>query len=268
MNFFCGNQTLRPLLLALSFFFISCHRAREHQQQPLRVGMDLSYPPFEMIDEHGEPAGISVEMAQALSQFLHRSLQIENISYAGLLPSLKTGKIDLIISSMSDTPERRKSIAFSDPYLRLCLGALLQKETSIHTLEDLDRPGIKVAVRQATVGQVWAEAHLKQATIVTFNTESAAVLEVIQKKVDAFLYDQLTVWREYYEHPQELRPLLFNLQEETCAIGIPLSNPELREQVNQFLKRFREEKKFEQLADRYLRVQKEDFAKQGIPFVF
>ncbi|MBX9742139.1 MAG: transporter substrate-binding domain-containing protein [Chthoniobacterales bacterium] len=267
MNFSKGSSPLLVWLLAL-LFFTSCHRSGENQQQVLKVGMDLSYPPFEMINERGEPDGISVEMARALSQFLHRPLKIENISYAGLLPSLKTGKIDLIISSMSDTPERRKSIAFSDPYLKIGLGALMQKNAPIHTIEDLDHPGIKVAVRQATAGQVWAQAHLKEATIVAFNTESAAVLEVMQKKVDAFLYDQLSVWREYHEHPQETRPLLFTLQEETCAIAIPLSNPELREQVNCFLKRFREEKGFEQLGNRYLQEQKEDFAKQGIPFVF
>lgn len=259
---------MRFLLPALILFLTSCHRSHKPQQQTLRVGMDLSYPPFEMINERGEPDGISVEMARALSQFLHRPLQIENISYAGLLPSLKTGKIDLIISSMSDTPERRKSIAFSDPYLRIGLGALLRKEAPIQTIEDLDRPGIKVAVRQATAGQVWANAHLKQATLVTFERESAAVLEVIQKKVDAFLYDQLSVWHEYHQHPEETRPLLLNLEEETCAVGISLSQPELSKQVNEFLKRFREEKKFEELGNRYLREQKEEFIKQGIPFVF
>jgi polar amino acid transport system substrate-binding protein len=89
----------------------------------LRVGMELAYPPFEMTDTNGQPAGVSVELARALGQSLGREVEIVNLPFAGLIPSLQTHKIDLIISSMTATPERAESIAFSDPYLHtgLCL---------------------------------------------------------------------------------------------------------------------------------------------------
>ena len=255
------------LFVAMSFFlFAGCHHAS--QEKPLRIGMDLSYPPFEMINDHGEPDGISVAMAQALSGYLHRPLQIENIPFAGLLPSLQTGKIDLIISSMTDTPERRKSIAFSDPYLTIGLGALVQQDAAIDSIHDLNQPGIKVAVRQGTTGQLWAQENLKQATLVVFDQEAAAVLEVIQKKVNAFLYDEMSVWKHHHEHPLETRALLSSLQQESWAIGLRLSDMELRERVNQFLKTFRAEKGFERLGDRYLEEQKKGFAQEGVPFVF
>ena len=92
---------------------------------PLRVGMELSYPPFETIGPDGKPAGISVELAQGLADGLGRPLVIENISFPGLIPSLKSGKIDVIISSMTATPERAKAVAFSDPYLTAGLAALV-----------------------------------------------------------------------------------------------------------------------------------------------
>src|SRR5690349_6158238 len=83
----------------------------------LVVGMELNYPPFETVDPQGKPSGISVDMAKVLGQRLHREVQIENIPFDGLVPALKTGKIDLIISSMTETPARAQSIAFSEPYL-------------------------------------------------------------------------------------------------------------------------------------------------------
>ncbi len=70
--------------------------------------MDLSYPPFETIDENGKPAGISVRISQALADYLGRPLRIENMPFVGLIPSLQNGRIDCIISSMTDTPERRQ----------------------------------------------------------------------------------------------------------------------------------------------------------------
>ena len=70
-----------------------------------------------MTDTNGAPAGISVDLARALGKSLGRPVRIENLSFAGLIPALKTGKIDLIISSMTATPERAQSIALADASL-------------------------------------------------------------------------------------------------------------------------------------------------------
>lgn len=69
--------------------------------------MELSYPPFEMTNAKGEPDGISVGIAQALAKFLKRDLKIENMSFDGLIPALKTGSIDIIISSLTVNEERK-----------------------------------------------------------------------------------------------------------------------------------------------------------------
>jgi polar amino acid transport system substrate-binding protein len=89
----------------------------------LKIGMELAYPPFEMEDPNGNPTGVSPDLARALAEYLHEPLAIENIPFSGLIPALKTGKIDAVISSMTETPERAQSIDFSDPYLTtgLCL---------------------------------------------------------------------------------------------------------------------------------------------------
>ena len=74
----------------------------------LIVGMELAYPPFEMRDAQGNPTGVSPDLAQALGEYLHEPVTIENMNFSGLIPALKTGKIDLIISSMTETPERAR----------------------------------------------------------------------------------------------------------------------------------------------------------------
>lgn len=257
----------------MNYFFILlfclitfCGCQKKSDQQVLRVGMDLSFPPFEMINTQGKPDGISVAIAKALSEYLHQPLEIENIPFVGLIPSLQTKKIDLIISSMTDTPERRQNIAFSDPYLTLSLGVLTHCPSQIHSSSDLDQPGIKIAVRQGTIGQQWAKEHLKKATMITFDQEATAVLEVLENHVDGFIYDVISIWKFHKEHPTKTIALLTPLEVSSTAIGVRLEDHQLREQVNSFLKLFREQKGFEQLGDQYLREQKEFFTKQGIPF--
>ena len=257
------------LVAALAASFAGCKKSDQAPgPAPLVVGMDLSYPPFETINVQGKPAGISVDLAHALGKSLHRPVRIENMPFTGLIPSLLTGKIDLILSSMTDTPERRKTIAFSDPYLSIGLAVLGRTGSGLKGLADLDQSGRTIAVRQGTTGQVWATGHLKQAKVIVLDKESSAVLEVVQGKAAGFLYDQMSVWKNQKEHPQETIALLEPVQTESWAIGLRPDDTGLRDQVNAFIKSFRASGGFDRLGDRYLKDQKEAFSKAGIPFYF
>ena len=255
-------------LLAGLCLLSGCGKGDAPADKPLIIGMDLSYPPFETIGADGRPSGVSVDLAGALGEFLHRPVRIENIPFTGLVPSLLTGKIDLILSSMTDTPERRKSIAFSDPYLTIGLAALAGKNSGLTSASNLDEPGRTFAVRQGTTAQLWAQDHLKKARVLVLDKESSAVLEVVQGKAAAFLYDQMSVWKNQREHSSETVALLTPLQREHWAVGLRPGDTALRDQVNAFLKSFRDSGGFDRLGNRHLREQKEAFAKAGIPFYF
>src|SRR6476659_8425299 len=133
------------IITALCFLIIGC---APEAHDKLIVGMELAYPPFEMTDEKGNPTGVSVDLAKALGSYLNREVEIQNIPFDGLIPALKTGKIDLIISSMTATPERAQSIDFSDPYLKTGLCLLVGKNSVIQSINDLDQSGKTIAVKQ------------------------------------------------------------------------------------------------------------------------
>jgi len=234
----------------------------------LVVGMDLSYPPFETIDEGGRPKGVSVDLAKALGESLHRPVRIENLPFVGLIPALKAKQIDCVISSMTDTEERRKSIAFSEPYLTIGLALLVNKESPITGLADLDQPGRTVVVRQGTTGEIWARQNIHQAKILAVEKENAAVLEVIQGKADAFVYDQMSVWANARKNPEATKAVLAPLRKEHWAVGLRKGDEELRSEVNGFLEDYRKKGGFEVLGDRYLKDQKEAFQKEGLAFYF
>jgi polar amino acid transport system substrate-binding protein len=237
-------------------------------QPHLVVGMELAYPPFEMIDPQGRPAGVSVDLALALGQSLGEEVQIVNMPFDGLIPSLQTHKIDLIISSMTATPERAKSIAFSDPYLKTGLCLLVGKNSPVHSIEDADQPGRTIVVKQGTTGHVYASDHIKKAKLLVVDKEDACVLEVVQGKADAFIYDQISTYANWQRNQDTTRPLLKPFQEESWAAGLRLDDTNLLAQVNHFLKDYKEHGGFEQLGDRYLKEQKEAFRKLGYPFYF
>lgn len=254
-----------PLLLSLCFF--ACSKAPEGLQ-PLVVGMELAYPPFEMTDQQGNPSGVSVDMAKSLAEHLGRPLEIRNMSFDGLIPALKTGSIDLIISSMTATEERAKSIDFSDPYVNTELAILAGIDSGVSSVSDLNQPDRVVAVKLGTTGHVYAEKHLPEATLRILEKENACVLEVVQGKADAFVFDQLSVYQNGQRHPDTTRAILSSFQRESWAIGIRQGSPELKAEVNAFLKSFRAEGGFERLGDTYLGDFQRAFRDLGIPFVF
>lgn len=258
----------RLVFVLLSWLGLVANIHAADSAKPLIIGMELNYPPFEMTDPEGNPAGVGVDLAHALGEYLHRPVQIQNMPFEGLIPALKTGRIDLIISSMTATDERRKSIDFSDPYLDTGLAILVQKNSRIQGIADVDKPGVNVVVKTGTTSATYAREHLQNATVLAFPQDSTCALEVIQGKADAFLYDQMSIYQFAQKYPDQTRGLLAPFQHESWAIGIRQGNTELEAQVNAFLKDFRENKGFDALGDKYLKADKEAFKKMGFPFYF
>ena len=234
----------------------------------LKIGMELAYPPFEMEDPNGNPTGVSPDLARALAEYLHEPLAIENIPFSGLIPALKTGKIDAVISSMTETPERAQSIDFSDPYLTTGLCLLVKKTSPIQSIADADHPGLTIVVKQGTTGQSYARDHIKNANVLVLDKETACVLEVTQGKADAFIYDQMSTYSNWQKNQDTTRPLLAPFQSESWAIGIRQGNTQLKDQINAFLKDFKAVGGFDRLGAKYLSEQKAAFKKLGVPFVF
>ena len=261
-------------ILLLSVFFLgSCSRkpqveAQAPQAPDLVVGMELAYPPFEMTDTQGNPSGVSVDLAKALGEYLQRKVVIQNIRFDGLIPELKSGKIDIIISSMTATPERAQAIDFSDSYLKTGLCLLVRTNSSIQSILEANNAGQTIVVKKGTTGNLYAAQQIKNAQVVVLEKESACVLELVQGKADAFIYDQMSTYENWQKNKETTRAILTPFQQESWAMGIRKGNDDLKTQVNKFLADFRAKKGFDALGDRYLAEQKAAFKKLGIPFYF
>jgi len=258
---------MRHLFFCLLFSLVLVGDSLGRDKAVLVVGMELAYPPFEMAGKDGQPEGVSPDIARALGEFLHRKTEILNLPFDGLIPSLKTGKIDLIISSMTATEERARSLDFSEPYLSTGLCLLVGKQSSLGAAADCDQPGRTIAVKQGTTGHLFAR-RFKRAKVLVLDRETACVLEVVQGRADAFIYDQMSTFKNCQKNPQTTQAILTPFQEESWAIGLAKGQENLRKEVNAFLTAYREKGGFNQLGDHWLSEQKAEFKKLGIPFYF
>ncbi len=234
---------------------------------PLVIGMDMTYPPFEFKNEKGEPDGVDVRMAEELAKKLGRPLQLESYAFDGLIPALQSGKIDLIISGMTADEERAQSIDFSDPYAFTGLAILVAKDSPIQSIADLKKPGSRIAAKLGTTGEKWARKNLPGAVVNALDGEATCALEVAQGRADAFLYDQLSIYKYCQANAATTRAILEPFVEEAWAIGIRKGNDALRAEVNAFLKEFHDSGGLARLGDIYLSEEKKLLKEMGQPFI-
>ena len=88
---------------------------RVRSKSRIIVGGDKQYPPYEYLDENGQPAGFNVELTRAIAKQLNLDISIELDSWNSIRQRLLSGNID-IIQGMFYSPERDKVVDFSPPH--------------------------------------------------------------------------------------------------------------------------------------------------------
>jgi polar amino acid transport system substrate-binding protein len=155
----------------------------------LRVGSDITYPPFEVM-QAGKPAGFDVDMAQEIAKALGVKLDYVNTAWDGIFAALKAGKFDMLLSGISITEERMKSydLVFSEPYFLSGQGVGVRVgETRIKKAADLK--GKVVGVQINTTGQAAAEKVEGIKEIKKYEQLPEAYADLKARRLDAVVAD-------------------------------------------------------------------------------
>lgn len=235
----------------------------------IKVGMELAYPPFETKNDAGEPTGISVEIAKAFGTYLGRPVEIQNIAWDGLIPALETGKVDMIISSMTITEKRRETVDFSDPYAWAYLALLVNTNSGIEKAADFNKAGMVLAAKKGTSAVDFTQKNYPLVEIRQLSDVVACVTEVSQDKADAFMYDQLSIYQNYLQFPKNTKVIYIpGQQAEAWGAAFKKGNSDLVSKMNLFIEKYRSEGGFDKLGDKYLADEKAFFKDNGLKFFF
>lgn len=232
--------TLALSALALVFTLAAC--STPQAVQPLKVGMDLRYPPFETQDENGKAFGISVDVAQAFGKFLGRPVEVVDTNFASLIPALNSGEIDVIIASMSMTAERAEAIDFSEPYFYFKIISLVNQKFATANQITQDSPKTALSDLKSTrftgiTGQVSASIPQSMGFTVEVATNlEAAVLNVVQGSSEVLMMSAFPVTRGHLANPQDTLVLWDPFVSSPIAMGIRKGNTELLTKANEFVK--------------------------------
>ncbi|HAR5160850.1 TPA: ABC transporter permease subunit [Staphylococcus aureus] len=218
----------------------------------LRVGLSADYAPMEFehtVNGKTEYAGVDIDLAKKIAKDNNLKLKIVNMSFDSLLGALKTGKIDIIISGMTSTPERKKQVDFSDSYM-MTKNIMLVKKDKFNDYKDIkDFNNKKVGAQKGTEQEKIAQTEIENASITSLSRLPDVILALKSGKVEGVVVEKPVAEAYLKQNPKlGISNVKFNEEEKDTVIAVPKDSPKLLSQINKTIK----EVKDKGLIDKYM----------------
>ncbi|WP_342542362.1 transporter substrate-binding domain-containing protein [Paenisporosarcina sp. FSL H8-0542] len=217
----------------------------------LEMATSADFPPFESRNTAGEFEGFDIDLANYIADELGYELKINDMKFDGLIGALQSDRIDMVLSGMSATEDRKKNVDFSTEYNQSGEMFVTLKDSDIKTIEDLE--GKKLGVQLGTIQEDGANKIKKDTVdfeIKAVDSANVLIQELLSNRIDVAYMDKAVA--EGFIAEQNL----VGFDDTTSsspgmAVAFPKGS-ELTEKVNEVLKEAEENGKLQELKDKWL----------------
>ena len=227
-------------------------------QDKLRIGVEGAYPPFSEVTPSGELKGFDIDIAHALCEEMQVECELVQQDWDGIIPALNARKYDAIVASMSITPERKKSVDFTNKYYQSPAKFVRKKGSGIEITEE-GLKGKTVGVQRATIHDNYISSEYgDDVEIKRYATQDEAYLDMVAGRVDLLLADSTALSEGFlkteqgqdYEFvgPDLTDPKYFG---EGAGIAVRKGDDELRLRLNAAIDEIRKNGTYDRIAKKY-----------------
>lgn len=242
------TQMMRGAVLALTASVAFTGQALA--QETFKVGSTPSGVPFTFLDvKTNEIDGVMVDIINAVGAEEGFSTDIEATQWSALIPSLTSGKIDIIAAAMYATEERAKVVAFTDPVYSYGEGLFVPKDdtTAYATLDDLEGKVVGAQVGTAYIAPLQANDKLKEVKV--YDTIADIMRDVSLGRIDAGFGDRPIVAYQLSQGASDVRlvPEYESTIVGNVAIAVRQNEPELLARLNSGIAKIKEAGKLDEI---------------------
>lgn len=215
--------------------------------QTLKVGTNANFPPFEYIDESSQIVGFDIDLINELAKRSGYEVNVIPMGFDGLIPALKSGKIDMAISGMSATEERKKTIDFSNVYFTTENLYLAKKDKDIKFEEIKDK---KVGAQLGTLQEIRAKELTSKTSIA--EDPFALIMALKSGKIDVVILDSAVAYGYIKKNP-DLKEFY---KESDGSDGFAIAYDkgkisDIREKFDQNLEAMKKDGSYDKLLEKY-----------------
>lgn len=159
-----------------------------------KVGIDVPYPPFSMMDANGNPTGFDVESIEWIAKDQGFKVEFVPTAWDGIIPALQAKKIDMVYSGMTITDERKEKVNFTKPYWVVNQMVVVKNGTTI-TLDDVKAGKAIIGTQRGCTAAIWVDENLVNKSLMPaenlklYDNTPLAVEDLVSGRVDAVMYD-------------------------------------------------------------------------------
>lgn len=199
--------------------------------EPLSVGSDIPYPPFEQ-GKPGQYTGFDVELMEAIAEKIGRKAEFQDTSFETIFRDVGQGKFEAVASAATITPEREKEVAFSDPYYLSEQAIVVKEGSEITGLADLE--GKTVAAQQGTTGLALGKEKANAGELRPYPEGPDAINALKAGTVEAVIIDQ-PVAQHAVEEEGGIEIAESVPTEESYGFALAKNNAQLLKEINKGL---------------------------------
>ena len=214
----------------------------------LSMATNAAFPPYEYM-EGGDYAGIDIEIAQAIADYMGAELVINDVEFGSIIGGVQSGKYDMGIAGMTVTEERLQSVNFSDTYATGVQVVIVKEGSAIATVDDL--ADAKIGVQMDTTGDIYCCDDFGDDHVTEFKTGADAVQALLTGKVDCVVIDNEPA-KSFVAANEGLKILETEYTVEDYAICVAKENEELLGTINAALADLKASGKLDEIISKYI----------------
>ena len=225
----------------------------------LVVGIDGEYEPYSYIDEKGNPVGFDVESIQWIAEQKGFEVEIQPTAWDGIIPALLAGKIDMVYSGMSITPDRLEKVTFSNPYWEVNQGVVGKAGTTA-TIEDFEAGKLVIGVQRSCSADQWMQDHfgqekydqmVKDGKIKLYDSFPQSMVALEQGLVECVIFDDVNI-ESYIKKADGFQMIGVIETGEVYAVAMRNEDTDLHALINEGLAELMASEKWEELKEKYI----------------
>jgi ABC-type amino acid transport substrate-binding protein len=217
------------------------------------MSTNAEFEPFEFKDGDNF-TGIDIDISNKVAEKLGVKLKINDVAFSALTMELNTGKADFVAAGMTEDPDKKKNVDFSEAYFDASQSIIVQKGSPIKTRTDLN--GKKVGVQNGTTSDKYCTnedgtSDIKVAFTERYSKSADAITDLMNGKIDAVVVDDYPAKKFVEKNADKLVKLNEALTVEKYAIAVKKGDAEMLKIVNEVLKDLKSSGELNKIFEKY-----------------
>ncbi|MEK5639354.1 cysteine ABC transporter substrate-binding protein [Paenibacillus rhizosphaerae] len=223
----------------------------------IKVGLMGTYAPYNFLNDKKEVDGYDADIAKAIAKKLGVEAEFITGEFSGLIEGLQQGKYDVLISQVTITDDRKKTMDFSEPYIKNSVNVVVKSDNNtIKSIDDFK--GKKIGVGLGTNDEKYlrdeAMPKVGKFEIATYNDVISSLMDLNTGRIDATINNMFALKPLIDQNHLKIKAVGDSIKDDYAGVAMRKNNPELLDAINKALEEMKTDGTLKEIHQKWFGV--------------